>query len=68
MRVVVEMKIFSNAELKKIFPEYAEEMDEISNNTACGCAGCTLNELRRRYPDKDFPIPDEWSSGDVIVC
>ena len=47
----------SNDKLKELFPDHADEIDEISSRLACGCSGCVWNVLKKKY---SLELPVEY--------
>ena len=40
------MNFVTCVDLRRVFPEYAERIEQVSNTNACGCAGCVSAVLK----------------------
>lgn len=50
-----ESKIMTTTRLKKMFPNYAEEIERLSRSSTCGCSGCVWNVLKQKHPQLTLP-------------
>ena len=49
--------IMTNGELKKLFPEYSDEIDELQKWGTCPCSICTWKTLESRH---SLELPDKY--------
>lgn len=47
--------VMTNKRLKEFFPNFSEEIDELSRKTACGCSLCVWKFLKSKHPKLKLP-------------